>query len=232
MFHHGAMHMKQKHFTEEQVLIMRTNYRNGLAGPELAVTYGVSKWSMMAILAGRSYKKAPFPPPLLSRKNCKSLPQFPGYEFDSEGNAYSFRQNKRYGRQIKTFINKSNGYVEVSLLATDGTHHLRRLNRIICTIFHGPPPTPEHETRHLNGIRTDNRAINLVWGTKKENAEDRVIHGTQTYGEKANGAKLTEAIVKNIRSSIQSVKELAQRYNVNDRTIYSVKKRQSWKHVP
>jgi hypothetical protein len=36
------------------------------------------------------------------------------------------------------------------------------------------------ECRHLNGVRSDCRLVNLAWGTKAENTEDRRKH--RNYG--------------------------------------------------
>src|SRR5262249_12949164 len=46
--------------------------------------------------------------------------------------------------------------------------------------------TPHHEVRHLNGIRTDNRPENLAWGTKSENMQDAVRHGTHLETRKTH----------------------------------------------
>jgi hypothetical protein len=50
------------------------------------------------------------------------------------------------------------------------------------TAFIGPRP-PGMECRHLNGDPQDNRLINLTWGTRQENANDKMRHGTQAKGD-------------------------------------------------
>lgn len=54
-----------------------------------------------------------------------------------------------------------------------------RVHRLVLEAFVGPCPT-EMEARHLNGDRMDNRLENLRWGTKSENAYDKIRHGTHT----------------------------------------------------
>lgn len=45
-----------------------------------------------------------------------------------------------------------------------------RFNRLVCATFHGPPPSPDSVADHKNRDRSDNRAANLHWVTKSENA--------------------------------------------------------------
>jgi hypothetical protein len=51
------------------------------------------------------------------------------------------------------------------------------VHRLLCIAFHGDPPTPTHQARHLNGVRTDNRVDNLAWGTPSQNVQDMLRHG-------------------------------------------------------
>jgi hypothetical protein len=59
------------------------------------------------------------------------------------------------------------------------------------TTFRGEAPEG-CQTRHLNGVRSDNRSTNLGWGTAKVNCADRIAHGTSVHGARNPTAKLTE----------------------------------------
>jgi hypothetical protein len=52
----------------------------------------------------------------------------------------------------------------------------RLVHRLVLEAFRGPEPEEGMVCRHLNGIRTDNRLVNLRWGSQRENAEDRWLH--------------------------------------------------------
>lgn len=61
----------------------------------------------------------------------------------------------------------SNGYMEL---------HSKRLGQflvhvLVCQCFH-PNPERKPTVDHINRIRTDNRASNLRWATRKEQAEN------------------------------------------------------------
>lgn len=68
------------------------------------------------------------------------------------------------------------GYIEVGL-SKDGLQVQKKVHRLILESFVGECPDGM-ETRHLNGSSTDNRRLNLAWGTPSENTFDRVDHGT------------------------------------------------------
>lgn len=79
----------------------------------------------------------------------------------------------------------------------------------------------------------------MYLGTDVENGRDRAERGQAPKGEKAWNAKLTEALVLEIRSLYRklgprqsNVGELAKRYGVNHATLQAVVQRRSWKHLP
>ena len=134
------------------------------------------------------------------------------------------------GRPYRMRQRKQAGYTVVSV-----NNRNIRIHRVLCEIFHGPAPTPDHETRHLNGIRSDNREINLAWGTRKENAADRKIHGTETCGERNGRSKLTAYDVRWIRRLRATGKfglfELSMLFGVSDTVISHIEHGKRWRHV-
>jgi len=71
----------------------------------------------------------------------------------------------------------------------------------------------------------------LVTGTHADNVRDRAIRKRTAVGERASKAKLTEANVREIRTSTAPLRELAKRYGVTSDAIQAVRYRRSWKHV-
>jgi hypothetical protein len=74
------------------------------------------------------------------------------------------------------------GYLTVRV-TVNGIERKYPVHSLVCEAFHGSRPSKTHQTRHLNGINTDNLASNLCWGTPAENASDRKLHGTERARE-------------------------------------------------
>lgn len=145
------------------------------------------------------------------------------------------RVRRPSGRMLTTHIN-SEGYVELTVRVWNRetqTFKSRsaRVHALMLEAFVGPRPDG-CVSRHLNGVRTDNRVENLAWGTHRENALDRRIHGTQQVGSRSNFAKLTEEQVMEIRRSPLSPSELAPIYGVHRETIRAARDGKKWKHLP
>jgi hypothetical protein len=116
----------------------------------------------------------------------KPIPSFPGYEADEEGNIWSVETNWRgIGPRVLSSYADDHGYLRVRLTIATGKRVKKFIHALVCEAFHGPRPAG-FEVRHLDGNRKNNKPSNLAWGTRSENAKDRVLHGTCKARE--NGA--------------------------------------------
>jgi hypothetical protein len=156
------------------------------------------------------------------------LPEYPGYVLSDDG-----RIQGRSGRWLKPRTD-SGGYQNVALHNGGGnkTQKTVRVHILMARAFLGDPPTPQHEVCHDNGDRTDNRAANLRWGTRAENMADKIRHGTRQTGERHGQAKLTWEAVRYIRAHPETpARDLATRFGVKVRSIYSVLRFETWNDV-
>jgi len=112
------------------------------------------------------------------------------------------------------------------------------VHRLVLEAFVGPCPGGM-ECRHLDGDPTNNRLDNLRWGTRKENMEDMVRHGTSCKGERAGRAKLTEADVLQIvtlaRARAETYREdiayIAADFGISEANVKAIMGGRSWTHV-
>ena len=105
-----------------------------------------------------------------------------GYEICRDGTIISHKHNWRgYGSRAIEWADDKTGYPVVRMVDEDGKRKKFKVHRLVCRAFHGEPPSEHHEVRHLDGNPLNNRAENLAWGTRSENAQDRVKHGRQFY---------------------------------------------------
>lgn len=94
------------------------------------------------------------------------------------------------------------GYLQVHLWR-DGKGRFPKVHQLVCEAFHGPRPV-DHEVRHLNGDKTDNRASNLAWGTSRENHQDTLRHGTHRNASKTHCERGHEYTPENTYLSTRS----------------------------
>lgn len=134
------------------------------------------------------------------------------------------------GGKILQLIPDKDGYSMV-ILSNKNIQKKIKVHRLVCEIFHGPPPFIGAETRHLDGIRNNNISTNLKWGNRKENVADSIRHGSFLIGERHPRAKLTQQQAEDIRKIYKQVKigrintpcnwklNMAKKYNVSIVTI-------------
>lgn len=160
------------------------------------------------------------------------------YQVSSQGRVRSLdrliTQKSRWGLQSRTMKGKNlkifsctNGYLFVSLSRPGTKIKSYLVHRLVALSFLGEPPAG-YEVCHINGIRTDNRAVNLRWGSRKSNHADKITHGTDSRGEKNPMCKLSSENVMKIRNSTLTLKELSNIYGVTESTISEIKNGKSW----
>lgn len=170
-----------------------------------------------------------------------NIPGFPGYEVSDLGNVRTSRSVNGRGvfrdtpRLLKQSKAKGKKYFRVSL-SLDGKRVHKRVHVLVLTAFKGARPSNKHDGCHDDGNEENNNLSNLYWGTKKENASDRIRHGTQCRGSKIGISKLTEVQVAEIVAHIPNWKKgdgrkFATKFGVGDSTISAIKRNQTWKHV-
>ena len=108
------------------------------------------------------------------------IPQIAGYGATADGSIWSLTSNWRgYGQRVLKAVPNGRGYLKVRLQLGSHRRNLA-IHSLVAAVFLPPKPSPVYEVRHLDGNPLNNKADNLAWGTRKDNALDRVKHG-RTY---------------------------------------------------
>lgn len=90
---------------------------------------------------------------------------------------------KRRGRVLRAQPHRD-GHLRIRLSRADGGRSFD-VHRLVGEAFIGPLPSGM-ETRHLDGDPSNNASTNLAYGTKAENNDDRVRHGTHHNARKTH----------------------------------------------
>lgn len=154
------------------------------------------------------------------------------------------RTSSKAGRLLKLSPDKD-GYLRVGLYRVPKLHNYP-VHDLVCAAFVAPRPEDMRGVNHIDTIKTNNVPGNLEWATHDENMAHAARMGltalgtrnarythpeTSPRGERHGRAKLNETAVRDILTSPLSAKELARKYDVAKFQIYSVRKRNTWRHV-
>ena len=107
----------------------------------------------------------------------------------------------------------------------------KHAHRVAYEVWVAPVPEGAH-ILHSCDVRLCCNPAHLRPGTNWENVRDRIERDGQPRGESVGGARLTEAQVREIRSSPLGLNALASEYGVGRVTIWSVRTRKTWAHIP
>lgn len=123
----------------------------------------------------------------------RDVPGYPGYRVGDDGSVWSCRKHwgLAYNKGTTSYLSNtwrklkpgigSAGHLIVTLCPG---RHTRSVHQLVLEAFVGPCP-PGMQCRHFPDRNpANNHLSNLQWGTPKQNAADRVIHGTNGNGRK------------------------------------------------
>lgn len=167
--------------------------------------------------------------------NC----EFEGYHVTKNGRVFSRRsfspQNGKFlnfWREKKIVLDKD-GRCNVSMRDLNGKMHNRRVHRLVLEAYVGPCPEGM-ECCHNDGNAKNNNLDNLRWDTQESNHQDNINHKKIVFGEKCYNAKLTEAVVKEIRKLKDdgwSLNKIAKYFNLDFSYIGKICRRECWKRI-
>lgn len=157
----------------------------------------------------------------------RSIPSYPGYEASSLGRIRTRAHKVLPGTPQPT------GHIRVGIQIASNKQIKRYAHVLVCEAFNGPCP-PGKECRHKDGVSNNNVPDNLCWGTRQENQDDRIAHGTTIRGTRHPKASLTEEQVRRIYArawsgELQAV--ICAEEHVDQSTVTHIKHGRSWSSV-
>jgi hypothetical protein len=165
------------------------------------------------------------------------------YEISNLGNIRSVhgiitrsngRKHTRVSKQLKPALNQSGYFAGAVCVNKKMIPYV--VHRLVAEVFI-PNPFNKLEVNHMNGVKTDNRLVNLEWVTHQENMDHAYENGLVRIlkGEEIGTSILNEQQVKEIRSKfiprIYSRVKLAKEYNISEATIKDILYRRTWLHI-
>jgi hypothetical protein len=179
------------------------------------------------------------------------IPGYPDYVAGSDGEVYSLKYGRR--RRLLGWLN-SHGY---RVVAVRGGERRRLLvHKAVALAFHGQP-TGDLVIRHIDGNHLNNVPGNLAWGTRSENAQDAIKHGTHVAlqpwkmargerhgsrtkpervprGERSGSAKITNTHVVAIRAMVDlgfTISHISRSLAVPRGAVKCVVQGKTWRHL-
>lgn len=107
----------------------------------------------------------------------------------------------------------------------------QRAHRVAWELANGEIPGGVHVLHRCDNPSCVN-PTHLFLGTNRDNIVDSISKGRTNRGTKNGGHKLSEAQVREIRSSSDTLHSLANRYGISIGHAYDIRKRLKWAWLP
>ena len=122
------------------------------------------------------------------------------------------------------------GYLAVTL-CNKGCYKNRLVHRLIAKAFLENKENKK-QVNHINGMKSDNRLVNIEWATRSENQLHSINSKLRTTrGSKNSQAKLNEKQVLEILNDDRLYSDIVLEYNISISTVSDIKRGYSWTHI-
>jgi hypothetical protein len=150
------------------------------------------------------------------------IPSFEkNYCVSNKGRVFSHRNN------LIMKQNFSRDYLILGLIDDVGKKHTMRVHRLVLMAFKPEGYLSENEGNHINGIKTDNRDVNLEWTSHQDNSRKMYINNHYSkklkYGDVVCIKQMLE---EGIKGTI-----IASKFNISPVTISEIKNKRKWVDV-
>lgn len=126
------------------------------------------------------------------------------------------------GRILRPMANNTgHRYVITSARRKLWVHHA------VLLAFVGPRPV-DQEGRHLDDDPDNNTLDNLAWGTRRENAADRITNGRTSRGEQRPNARLSSEQAQAIRVDTRPARAIGAEYGVSHTCVLRIRRGERW----
>ncbi len=168
----------------------------------------------------------------------KDIPGFRGrYAVTKDGRVWSYAITEgigthHQGKWLKSRPDKD-GY-GIVYLSKNSSNNCFRIHRLLAQTYIS---NPFHlaQVNHINGVKNDNRIVNLEWCTPSENARHAYRIGLHSQaGEKNAHAILKERdikIIKERRASGETTISIAKSYGIHHPAVSRICSGKRWSHV-
>jgi hypothetical protein len=158
----------------------------------------------------------------------RAVPGFPNYLVSRQGEVWSIARKK-----MLVQVQGERGYMHVTLYRNGhGRNFL--VHRLVVLAFVGRIPRGK-QVNHIDGDKLNNDIQNLEIVTPEQNREHAKRTGLIVRGEDNPSSRLTEKDVQEIRQLRADgvrVRDIANRFDISERTVYMACRRKTWRHVP
>lgn len=125
---------------------------------------------------------------------------------------------------LATTINPRTGR-ECVTLWNSGSPKTLTVHRMVL-MAHEPTDDTSLEVCHRNGDKTDNRLANLRWGTRSENQQEKVRHGSRGGPQKLTAQRAQE--IKNARKTGLTQQAVADRFGISRPLVSLIENGKVW----
>ena len=152
---------------------------------------------------------------------------YPNYQVSRSGQVQSLTRNRLLAQ-----VRGPRGYYTVNLYR-NGRPRCCLIHRLVAAAFLGVIPAGWH-VNHKTGDKGRNAVEELEIVTPEQNRQHAVRLGLMRRGEANPKAKLKEVEVRDIRrrrAAGDRVRDIAWHYDLTERTVYLICRRETWRHV-